>query len=51
MLQKLKELLAKASMIYTLALNLLSNIRDIFGGLKKSVSRQESKTSQKNKES
>jgi len=49
MLQKIKDMLAKVAMVYTLALNVCSEIRDIVAGIKKSLPRKTSKASEKSK--
>lgn len=49
MLAKIMTLINKGKMIWTLTLNLLSAIRDIWGGLKTSVDRSKSEKSQQSK--
>lgn len=49
MLAKLMALIEKSKMTWTLILNLLSTIRDIWGGLKANVERSKSEKSQQSK--
>lgn len=50
MLAKILALIGKGKMTWTLILNLLSAIRDIWGGMKTNVDRSKSETSQKSKQ-